>query len=488
MPSAMTWGESMGTRLLKLSALAALLIGATLACAPPPKANAPLVVTTTADTFDGVCDETDCSLRDALSVVATKPLGPSGLPNRVNLPIGDYVLNLDEPLEIRQPFVLEGFHIERVSIDVTGSTVAAPQGLFDLKAAMIVNGARLISNADDQHIFASCDTMPIRAVSFFNSTLDGFHAAANGCETTFVNTVVTGERSVVDPRRVSGAGATLPFDDTTLRPLSFSMVTSKLTGPTAPDGTPSAATLTLEPRPGMQNLAVNFTGTRTTGLGVELAQIPDGSFTVAVVNSSFGLDGPNGESLQIRTGVQDKLRFTNSTVYGGGAAGAIVADGLLWLDASTVITGGPAVVTGPDSAATLRRSVVAGGGGVACTGPMLRHAYNVVIGSGCGDASATDLTVGAVADLQLSELASHAQGGISLHYAPAETSPLVNAIPVSTNPWDPNCPTELGEARGIDARGVWRPSGDGCDIGAIEYYFAPPPVDPGVPADPPPAD
>ena len=77
----------MRPRLWKSAALVAVVLGAAVACAPAPKPNPPLVVTTTADTFDGVCDEADCSLRDAIAESNVTPL-ISGQPNRVTLPEG----------------------------------------------------------------------------------------------------------------------------------------------------------------------------------------------------------------------------------------------------------------------------------------------------------------------------------------------------------------------------------------------------------------
>jgi hypothetical protein len=91
--------------------------------------------------------------------------------------------------------------------------------------------------------------------------------------------------------------------------------------------------------------------------------------------------------------------------------------------------------------------------------------YNFVSDTSCfpgggAVAAATDKIVPG-GDPQIGALANN--GGPTLTQLPATTSPLVDAIPVSA------CQTApLGTGITTDQRGITRPQGAGCDIGAVE--------------------
>jgi hypothetical protein len=68
-----------------------------------------------------------------------------------------------------------------------------------------------------------------------------------------------------------------------------------------------------------------------------------------------------------------------------------------------------------------------------------------------------------------------ATGGPTMTLLPAATSPLVDAIPVA------NCHDDGAATLDTDQRGVTRPQGSGCDIGAVELEA----VVPVTPVEPP---
>ena len=89
------------------------------------------------------------------------------------------------------------------------------------------------------------------------------------------------------------------------------------------------------------------------------------------------------------------------------------------------------------------------------------------MGTDCGTPTATDQSVATQAEVQLGELARHGGSTPSFAFLPAPTSPVVDVIPPGL-PGDLDCPTQNGEGRSLDQRGVLRPVGTGCDVGSVE--------------------
>ncbi len=108
---------------------------------------------------------------------------------------------------------------------------------------------------------------------------------------------------------------------------------------------------------------------------------------------------------------------------------------------------------------TVSGSVIAGPiGGPNCfldgEATVVSEGHNVTDDDSCGFTHPTDTETGA--DLQLGALADN--GGLTDTMLPAGDSPLIDAIPAG------DCHPEVG----TDQRGVERPQGEGCDIGAVE--------------------
>ena len=85
--------------------------------------------------------------------------------------------------------------------------------------------------------------------------------------------------------------------------------------------------------------------------------------------------------------------------------------------------------------------------------------YNLETGTDCGFESTGDLQS---ASPDFSSSTPQSNGGNTDTLAPEPTSPAVNAVPTSFEFCD-----------GLDQRGVTRPQGTGCDIGAVELAKEP---------------
>jgi CSLREA domain-containing protein len=171
---------------------------------------------------------------------------------------------------------------------------------------------------------------------------------------------------------------------------------------------------------------------------------------------------------------------TGSTGYGGGGIfnASWGGHGTLSLISSTVAAnladapdgfGGRgnalAEYGSPPGSITVKNSILAGGAGLTCyTAPLNSLGHNLASDNSCGltgdgDLNNTDPMLGALAD----------NGGQTLTHALLDDSPAIDAVPVL------NCTDAAGVALAIDQRGVGRPQGPACDMGAFEH------LPPGLP-------
>lgn len=459
-----------------LVALAAPALTLGAACTTPPQPTAPLLVNTTADTFDGTCDTTDCSLRDAIA--ASNALAPTGgLPNRITVPAGNYALATASPIAVTRPVIISGAGAALTTLDITGSTVAAPGGVIQPQASVVIGSLAIVStDATPSDVLVSCTGQPVRTATVMNATTAGLAALVAECDTTVVSTAVTGPRTAIAPFALSVSNSTVPMASGTLDPVRMSFVSSVVTGPSAADGTIQNAAVSVQPRLNQLNVPVSFTGSRLVGVDLVLGGVAPGSLDVAVLSTSFGQTGSDGP-VQLRVGAGSKARIVNSTVYGGGAGGAIVVDGTLITESVTATTNGPTIVVGATGSVTTRRSILSAATGATCSATINSLGHNLTVGSSCGLAAATDTSVANEAALGLGIVDTWGNGAPSLHRLPQTASPALDAIAPGL-PNDLDCPTEAGQGRSIDARGVLRPQGTGCDIGALELQVTPPPPEP----------
>ena len=201
---------------------------------------------------------------------------------------------------------------------------------------------------------------------------------------------------------------------------------------------------------------------------------------LTLINSTI-----SGNSAPVGGGVanQGNATVTNSTLSGnsvGGSGGGVINGGNLTVTNSTLsgnsaIAGGGVANTG---AITLNRTLVSGN--TASIGPEIANSttnsaiinadnFNLFGHSGVAGVSGfapgvTDVVPGAGVMLNniLSPLASN--GGPTLTHALVTGSPAIDASPVN------------GDCQATDQRGITRPQGAACDIGAFEFTSVTPPV------------
>jgi hypothetical protein len=279
---------------------------------------------------------------------------------------------------------------------------------------------------------------------------------------------------VIDPYAVAISNSTVPFGAATIDPVRFTLISSTVTGPSATDGSTQNALLSIQAPVGLLNVPVNVVTSRIVGLGLELGGVAPGAITTTTLSTSFGMSGPDGP-VSITVGAGSSAKLINSTVYGGGAGGALKADGTLTAESATITTNGQAIVKGATGTVNLRRSIVSATSGATCSAPVTSLGRNLFVGASCGTPTATDLTVANEAALGLGVVDVWGNPTPSLHRLPSAGSPALDAIPpgIAT---DLDCPTDASGGRSIDARGIRRPQGTGCDIGALELEVVAPPV------------
>ena len=108
--------------------------------------------------------------------------------------------------------------------------------------------------------------------------------------------------------------------------------------------------------------------------------------------------------------------------------------------------------------ATLKSTILADSlSGQNCTGPIIDEGYNIEDGTSCGFSTSNNSKPDTDPKLA-SGLANN--GGPTQTIALMKGSPAINAIPQGTN----GCGTEVT----TDQRGVKRPQGNKCDVGAFE--------------------
>jgi len=157
------------------------------------------------------------------------------------------------------------------------------------------------------------------------------------------------------------------------------------------------------------------------------------------------------------------LEVRNSTVVANTAAstgGGVFAEGFgLTIDLATFSAnsapGGAQIDLGGGTLTAFGSVLADPVGGAGCAAVVANsEGHNYEQGADtCGLRGPTDVVSGASAGLGALDV----NGGPTLTEAPAETSPLLDAIPAAS----PRC-------GGVDQRGVSRPQGVGCDIGAEE--------------------
>ena len=187
--------------------------------------------------------------------------------------------------------------------------------------------------------------------------------------------------------------------------------------------------------------------------------------TLEVRNSTFSNNSSNSVGGAINNSVFGTATITNST-FSGNSAEAGGAVFTLPMSTTTITnstfsgnsaTGSSRATIEADGSITLRSTIVANTTqGSNCRGSITDGGYNIDDDNTCNLSQSTSLPD--TEPLLASSLANN--GGPTQTIALLKGSPAINAIPPDAN----GCGTEIK----TDQRGVKRPQGSGCDIGAYE--------------------
>ncbi len=299
-----------------------------------------------------------------------------------------------------------------------------------------------------------------------------FDVAAGGSLTLSALTLANGEAD----NGAQGGGAIFSHGTLSVSGSTFSGNSSPATTGTSGGAIDSSGTLTVntstftgntaQEGAGVfnQNVATvknsTFTGNTATIYGG--GGMVNGAGTLTVSDDTFsGNTGPGGGALDNDA----TLNVTDSTFYnntaGANGGGAIVNFGTTTITQSTLSGNtaqyGADVLNYTGFTMSIGMSIVANGqNGNNCGGqaPITDAGYNIDSGSSCGFSSASHSLTSTAP--QLDALASN--GGSTQTMALPASSPAVDVIP----------PTVSGCPGSTDQRGMSRPQGSGCDIGAYE--------------------
>lgn len=359
-----------------------------------------------------------------------------------------------------------------------------------LRAALI-DGAETAITFSADITLADCGTGTLTRASATPITIDGAgHELTQSCGAAVLTGTSSADITITD-LTITQQGGTGAIDiDGTL-----TLTDVNLTGAAAGNGVAVTGDLVLT-RSVVSNFAIDGANAGGTISATDLtvsdignnAVFATGDITAERVEiARFGLDGLHGAAVTLTdteitgdascnavfaTGdvVADRSTLTACTngLFTSGAVTAtnttvtrMALDGVhtagdVELDFSTIVGNGNGVVA---DAVTAHATVVAGSDTRNCVAATKQsQGYNYETEATCGFTDPTDTVNGEAP--QLAALADN--GGAVATMLPADTSPLIDLIP----------PAECSV--GQDARGVARPSGPTCDIGAVEVDQGPP--------------
>jgi hypothetical protein len=418
-----------------------------------------LTVTTTADTSNA-CATTGvapCSLRDVARYASVRM---TSVPVIVALPAGDYQQTGWDSCE-NLPVTAGAFSI---SSSVNSASLHPVFVIGSGAGATIVHGAGASTHYpvfDFGHADVTLAGMTITNGNADNcSPASGGGIRAGGGKLTLANVIVTGNFAK------GGGGLTIDGDAHILN----SQITNNqsCTGAGIAIGGGSASVIANTTITGNQQETVNQQAACYGSAGGNGAGLVAGNGVLQVTGSviannvsfySQASSSPGGIGVHGAT-----LAITNSTIAGntsGDDTGGITGTGTITLTNDTIadnISGGglPEDINRvAPGTFTLADSIVRGSGTL-CSG-VTSAGYNIASDSSCSLTLGTDHPT---TDPQLGTFGDH--GGPTATYDLSVGSPAINAIPAGS------C------SPSVDQRGVSRPQGAGCDIGAFESGGAPP--------------
>jgi Right handed beta helix region len=277
-----------------------------------------------------------------------------------------------------------------------------------------------------------------------NLTITGGHAAGNGGgifaagPLTLQSTTISGNRANAAGGGIAAQGLIALTNSTVDSNVSSGVGGGISIGPASPGATVTDSTI-------------------SNNVGGGIATVPNAEqVSVTAVNSTITGNTNGGSSL-------------GSGIFSGGSTTLVY----------TTVARNVAGNFGNIDTVTLESfgSIVAESNGTGnCLAATTSHGYNYSDDDLCGFTDPTDHENAATP--QLGPLA--ANGGPTPTLLPQPGSPLIDAIPVGS------CQSDGAAGITSDQRGLTRPQGPGCDIGAVEVEVVLPPVPPEPPAPAPP--
>jgi hypothetical protein len=494
---------------LVLAFLAATLMGAA------PVQAATFAVTRFDDPTPNGCAPRDCSLREA--VVAAN-LAPN---STIRLPAGSYKLTIrgndagaanDKvgDLDIRVPMTISGASAQTTAIRAGATRYGGIHRAFDVSSSQTVtiSGLTIMNGRDVESTGGGCirnvGSLVLASVVIkgCTSSVSGGGIASFGA-LTIRDSKIKG--NLVDSptgRRVNGGGIA-GGDGTLIRASFVTISTSVIKNNTASSagnknvsamggGLANTATMTITDSVVSGNKALNAGGAingdassrmtivRTTfdlntsrfdGGGID----NDGTMTIAASTFSnnrageacVGAECDHSFAGGILNTANGTMFMDNSTLSGNvckkSGGGILNAAGTVSVSSTTIAGNSCGVGAGLSASDTikLKNTIIANntGGGNDCSGAVSSGGYNLVrTGAGC----MSGVLTGNITGLDPLLLALADNGGSTWTMTLSPNSPAIDA-------GDPSgCEDHAGVVLTADQRGLHRPSGRHCDIGAVE--------------------
>ena len=427
---------------------------ATLAMAAPSSqsrispAAATIAVTSTGDahdanTGDGTCDDGtgNCTLRAAIEQAA------SG--DTITVPAGTYTLTLGSELAIDKSLTLTGAGSGDTIIQAATSSADATSRVFNITGGSVAISDVAVQNGNTAGVGGGIYNEDSGTVKISNSTVSGNTARSAGGgivnsrgALTLINSTVSGNTA-----RSGGGGGIVNSRG------ALNLINSTVSGNTAGDSGGG-----INHFLGVLTMTNSTISDNTAGAGGGIRNFGTGNVIDSTIsgNSASGGGGIYNDS--------GTLNINNGTVSGNSArsGGGIYNRGTLSLTNSTITgnvadTGSGGGIRHVSGTAELDNAIIAentAATGPDCSGTLTSLGYNLIgDDTDCGFAPVTGDLVNV--DPLLAPLQDN--GGPSFTHALLPGSPAINHIPVE------DCEVTT------DQRGVARPQGAACDIGAFEF-------------------
>jgi CSLREA domain-containing protein len=363
---------------LRLSLVVAVVLLVALAFASPRSTTGagPFVVTKTADTADGTCSVTDCSLREAI-------IAANAAPGVITLPAGTYTLTIagkNEDAAATGDLDITGGLGLNINGDGAATTIIDGGGLdrvFHIRSGIVGISGVTIRNGSGTY---GAGIYNLGTLNLTDSTVSGNIATSNNGGGIYNNQILTVTSSTISGNIAGAHGGGIYNSNST----TLTVTNSTISGNTA-SGTSQGG--------GIYN---------------------NGPLTVTSSTISGNTAGGNGGGIIVGTAGGSHLNLKN-----------------------TIVAGNTGPVTGAD-----------------CFGAVTSQGHNLIqtVTAGCVISGDTSGNITGQ-DAQLMPLALNPPGTTETR-ALLPNSPAVDA-------GSPDCPPK-------DQRGVARPLGVACDIGAYE--------------------